>query len=131
MPDYDRRADDEWRGQIAARVKSIEDRLVGQDARAAVLGESITSIRVDMSATRAEQIAMREDVQEIAAAVKEDAKARAQERAQDRTDRYNELQATVRQKGLNRFQWTVLGAGAFLTAIAGPLVVAALTGHLG
>lgn len=131
MPENDRRADDEWRGQIAARVKAIEDRLVGQDARAAVLGESITSIRVDMSATRAEQIAMREDVQEIAAAVKEDAKARAQERAQDRTDRYNELQATVRQKGLNRLQWTALGVGAFLTAIAGPLVVAALTGHLG
>lgn len=127
MPDYDRRADDEWRGRTAARVKAIEDRLSAQDDRMTVLGEAITAIRIDMSALRTEQTAMREDIHEIADTVKEDSKARAQ----DRSDLIDDLQETLRQKGLKSFQWALIIIGAFLTAIVGPLVVAALTGHLG
>lgn len=132
MPSYDRptgdrRTDDEWRGQIAARVKSIEERLIGQDARSEILGNSITSIRIDMSVIRTEQAAVREDIKEINTAIKEDAQARVQESK----DFAKNLQDTLRQKGLNTFQWVLLATMAVLTAIIGPLVVAALTGNLG
>lgn len=126
MTDHERRADDEWRGQITEQVRALSRRIEAQDVRAGVLGESITSIRVDMSAMRSEQSAMRDDLKEVAVAVKDDAKARVKERS----DLIEDLQDTLKQRGLNRFQIVLAIGGGLAVTIIGGLILLGITGVL-
>lgn len=127
MPDYDRRADDQWRGEVTERVRSVAESVRDLQADRQQLSDDMADIRMNVRAMQTEQKAMRGDMRDLGRTIAKD----AEKRAEEREDLIDDLQETLRQKGLNNLQWALLIIGAFLTAVVGPLVVAALTGHLG
>lgn len=131
MSDDDRRADDEWRGQVTEQVRAVTERVRDLEADRRQTSGNIADIRTDVRTVQIEQKAMRDDLRELGKTIVKDAEKRVRERDAEVTTLQKKLDDIVEQKGLNRFQWALIIVGALLTAVVGPLIVAALTGHVG
>lgn len=127
-------SDQEWKGQITERLRSLEARLDAEvramerrfeahETRAGVLGDGLTGLRVDMSAMRSEQTDMRGDIRDLTGTIKEDTRTRAKERREELNN--------IRQKGFSRSQIILAAICSFAVAVIGPLMVLAVTGKLG
>lgn len=117
MEPNDRRADDEWRGEINARLGAVERRLEQMDAKSNDLGDDITGIRLDMSA-------MRGLVEQTAAIVKTNTEAREKERSEFIDD----LQKTLAGKRAMPLTWALAIIGPLIATVVAALILLLITG---
>lgn len=117
MPN-DQRSDDQWRGEINARLGAVERRIEAMDIKSSSLREHLTGIRIDMNAMRGLLERTAETVQ-----------ANTDLRDQERRDFIDDLQKTLAGRRAVPAKWAIAIIGPLVATVVAALVLLAITGH--